>query len=176
MCAVFHRAIIYVCRSHVDGTQLEDRKGKEGGWACHDFSIFPTEKMRNGLHTVPSLFSLSCFCSLLCVSAVSNGSRTAAPGPAPCWPVSQWALLTVSKTKKMHLDLQFSDFHWSFYEHSWLMLCFPPICVQDVSQRFLKEIPNLNKHSQPSISQVKSTKTLRKSNEDTKSLLWTTAK
>lgn len=43
-CAVFHRAIIYVCKSHVDGTQLEDREGREGGWARQDFSIFPTEK------------------------------------------------------------------------------------------------------------------------------------
>lgn len=30
-CAVFHGAIIYVGWSHVDGTQLEDREGREGG-------------------------------------------------------------------------------------------------------------------------------------------------
>lgn len=43
-CAVFHKVIIYVYESHVDGTHLEDRKGREGGWARHDFSVLTPEK------------------------------------------------------------------------------------------------------------------------------------
>lgn len=97
------------------------------------FQSSPLRKGFNGLHTFPpsSLLSLSCFCSLLCVSAVGDGSRTAAPGSAPCRPVSQRGLLSVSRSKIQFrvLTYSFPTFAGPFMTiHDYNALFFSDLC------------------------------------------------
>lgn len=60
-CAVFHRAIIYVCKSHADGTQLEDRGGRGEAEHAMIFQSSPLRKGFNGLHTSPPSFHCPVF-------------------------------------------------------------------------------------------------------------------
>lgn len=122
------------------------RTAREGREAEHAmiFQSSPLRKGFNGLHTVPSLLSLSCFCSQLYVSAVGDGNRTAAPGPAPCWPVSQRGLLSVSRTKIQFGVFTFTGPFMTVHDYNAL---FSSDLRARCQPEVLKEIPNLNKHS-----------------------------